>query len=179
MAATHVVSTPSNVRTVGLFGGQLYGAAANGMFFGLFQAGTGAPTTENVTATLLPGMASTTGPSPYGFTLLDRDPMVPGLDTAYIADDRSPAMGGGVQRWTRAGSTWTLSTTFSMGLMQGVRGLTAWVEGDGVTVAAVTAESPTRVVRFRDAPGAPPAATALLTAADNTALRGVALAPTP
>lgn len=174
-----IVATPSNVRTVSVFGGQLYGASSTTNFYGLFAAGTGAPT-ATATATLLPGFSSMSGPSPYGFALLDRDPAVTGVDTAYVADDRSIATGGGVQRWTLVAGTWTLGATFNMGITSGVRGLAAWPEGANVAVAAVTAENPSRVVIFRDVPGATPgAASVVSTAAMNTQYRGVALAPAP
>ncbi|MBL8603535.1 MAG: hypothetical protein JNK72_16545 [Myxococcales bacterium] len=178
MNAVQVISTPGNVRTVGVFNGQLYGAASTTNFYGIFRGGEGLPTTENATAALLPGFSSTSGPSPYGFALLDRDPAVAGVDTAYVADDRAIASGGGVQRWTLANNTWSLGATFSTGITSGVRGVTAWVENSVVYVAAVTAESPSRLVLFRDVQGQTPgAAVALATAATNTVFRGVALAP--
>ena len=42
-------------------------------------------------ATSLPGMP-TVDASPYGFALLDRSQAVAGVDTLYVADDRSPAL---------------------------------------------------------------------------------------
>ncbi len=177
-APVSIIATPSNVRSVNIFGGQLYGASSTTNFYGLFVAGTGTPT-ATATGTLLPGFSSASGPSPYGFTLLDRDPAVAGVDTAYVADDRAVASGGGVQRWTLVAGTWTLGATFNTGITSGVRGLTAWAEGANVAVAAVTAETPSRVVIYRDVPGATPgAATVVSTAPTNTHYRGVALAPT-
>mgnify|MGYP003379208610 CR=1 FL=1 len=176
---------PSNVRVVNLFDGQLYGSASVSApspgFYGVFRAGTGAPTTAGVTATPLPGFPTASGPSSYGFAAVDRDATVAGADALYVADDRSPMAGGGVQRWTlSAGGTWALGATFNTGLTSGARGVTAWVDGGDVLVAAVTAENPSRVVAFLDRAGTPPgAATVIATAPMNTQYRGVALAPTP
>ena len=179
----NVLAAPANVRTVNIFGGQLFGVSATTSptgIYGIFAAGTGTPTTTGATATLLPGFSTTSGPSPYSFYLLDRSAAVPGLDTAYIADDRAVASGGGIQRWTLAGGTWTLGATFNTGLTSGARGVVAWADGADVVIAAVTAESPSRVVTFRDVPGAMPGmATVVSTAPTNTHYRGLALAPTP
>ncbi len=180
----NVVSVPSNVRTVGIFGGRLYGSAATTSptnYFGVFSVGaSGTPTTADSTATVLPGFPTATGPSPYAFAMFDRDTAVAGIDTAYVADDRSIASGGGVQRWTYSGTTWTLGATFNVGITSGARGLTAWPDGPDMVIAAVTAENPSRVVLFRDRPGMPTtAALPIATAPTNTQFRGVVLAPVP
>ena len=180
-----VVAMPSNVRTVGFFGDRLYGAASTSTpapgFYGVFSVGTAGtqPTTETP-ATMLPGLPTASGPSPYAFVLLDRDTAVAGVDTLYLADDRSIASGGGVQRWNFSGTTWTLGPTFNIGISSGVRGVTAWGDGPDVVIAAVTAESTSRVVLFRDRPGLPTtAAFPVASAPANTQFRGVALAPVP
>ncbi len=180
-----VVAMPSNVRTVGFFGDRLYGAASTSTpapgFYGVFSVGSaGTPPITETPATMLPGLPTASGPSPYGFVLLDRDTAVAGVDTLYLADDRSIASGGGVQRWNFSGTTWTLGPTFNVGIASGVRGVTAWGDGPDVVIAAVTAESTSRVVLFRDRPGLPPTAAFPVAAAPaNTQFRGVALAPVP
>ncbi len=180
-----VVAMPSNVRTVGFFGDRLYGSASTSTpapgFYGVFSVGSAGtqPVTETP-ATMLPGLPTASGPSPYAFALLDRDTAVAGVDTLYLADDRAIASGGGVQRWNFSGTTWTLGATFNAGITSGVRGVTAWGDGPDVVIAAVTAESASRVVLFRDRPGLPPtAAFPVVTAPANTQFRGVALAPVP
>jgi hypothetical protein len=185
MEPVNVLSMPSNIRVVSVFEGQLYATAATGTpapgWYGVLRAGAGAPTTAGETATLEPGFSVMSGPSAYGFVALDRSASVAGVDVLYVADDRAPAMGGGVQRWRRAmaGGAWTLESTFNDGLTSGARGLTAWVEGADVVLVAVTAENPSRVVRFVDRPGAmSDTAVVLATAPMNTQYRGVALAPT-
>src|SRR5262249_21172704 len=109
---------------------------------------------------------------------LDRDPMVAGLDTLYVADDRALASGGGIQKWTFNGITWSLANTFNSGLTTGVRGLTAVVTGANVTLIATTAAaSPNGLVVVGDDGPRPPPATSTATAGVDTAFRGVALAP--
>lgn len=176
-----VSTSPSNLRTLGIYGGQLYGGASSSGFYGLFAIGTGTPTETGATSTLLMGFPTASGPGTYGFIGLDRSATVPGIDTFYVADDRSPASGGGVQRWTLSGGTWSLGATLNTGIASGVRGVTAYVDGADVVVIATTGENPSRLVSFRDVGGAATSATAtpLATAAANTQFRGVALAPAP
>jgi hypothetical protein len=177
--ATQIIATPENTRRAGIFGGQLYGISASGTFDGVFSIGAGEPTTA-VAATILAGFPTTAGPSPYGFAVLDLETSVPGVDTIYVADDRATASGGGVQKWTSNGTTWTLATTFTSGLATGTRGLAVTVTGTAVTIFATTTEaSANSLVTLVDDGTPSPAATVLATAATNTAYRGVALSPTP
>src|SRR5205823_10693556 len=88
---TRVLSTPNNVRCVGIFGNQLFGSSGSGGFANVFTIGFGTPTTMNQTATSL---MTATG-SPNGFALFDLDSAVSGLDTLYVADDMA-----GLQKWT-------------------------------------------------------------------------------
>ncbi|MBL8680082.1 MAG: hypothetical protein JNK05_12985 [Myxococcales bacterium] len=182
----NVLAMPSNIRTVSIFEGQLFATASTSTpapgWYGVLRVGSSAPTTAGASATLESGFSMTSGPSPYGFVAFDRSPSVTGVDVMYVADDRAPASGGGVQRWSRATSAgaWTLDATFNTGITAGVRGLAAWLEGTSVVLVAVTGENPSRVVRFDDVAGSMPGmAVVLATAAANTQYRGVALAPTP
>jgi hypothetical protein len=181
---TGQVSTnpPNNARVLGIFGNQLFGDAITTGFDGPFSIAGSPPPTVATAATLLSGTATSgTGtPSPYGFVLFDLDPSVPGLDTLYLADDRTTANGGGIQKWQLGASmTWTLTTTFNQGLTAGCRGLTGWLSGTGtnVVLAATTADTTAQLVVMTDDGSATPAFTTLATAAANTTFRGVALAP--
>src|SRR5262249_16185969 len=109
---TPIATSPSNARAVGIFGGQLYVSSGMNPFTAVSTVGTGLPTPAGQLSTLLPGMP-TTGASPNGFMLLDLLAGVPGVDTLYVADDRTAANGGGVQKWTFDGTTWALATTFT------------------------------------------------------------------
>lgn len=176
--STTVLATPNNTRTSGIFAGQLYAASGSNGYVSVFAVGTGLPTATGATANLLAGLP-TTGESPYGFFFLDRD-ATPGPDTLYIADDKAPtaALPGGIQKYTLAGGTWTLQSTFNAGITTGVRGLTGVVTGANVTLIATTTEtSQNKVVVFVDDGSASPTATVVATAGMNTVFRGVALTP--
>lgn len=168
---------PSNARTCDIFAGQLYIAANASPFIGVSAVGLGLPTARAAVA-LLPGfVASGTGtPSPYDFAVLDRDPAVTGVDTIYLSDDRATASGGGIQKWLFDGSTWKLAYTLNAGLSTGVRHLLAVELPNRVHLLAVTTATPNGVIKIIDDGSGSPAVT-LFTAATNTALRGVALAP--
>src|SRR5262249_40515679 len=66
--------------------------------------------------------------------------------------------------------------TLTSGLTATVRGLTVAIESGNPVVYATTADAPTKLVRVVDT-GAASAFTTLVTAATNTAFRGVALVP--
>lgn len=166
--ATQILGTPSNTRAVAIFEGQLYGTSVTAPTPNVFAVGTGLPTASGATATSLPGMPVTSGPSPYGFALV-------GGNRLYVADDRAIASGGGVQVWTLSAGTWSLRTTFSTGA-SGARGVAAYAMGSSVMVLASTAETTARVVSFvDDGVVTSPTATALATAGTNTTYRGLAL----
>ena len=182
---TRVLASPSSVRSVAVFGGQLYGASGDTPFSGIFTIGTGLPTTTDQTATQLPGLP-TMGQSPLSFVLLGVSRVVADLDTLYVADERAPGMGGGIQKWTFDGATWTLVTTFNLdntgtALTVGMRGLAGVVIGNAVTLVAVSAtgsSAPNGIFIYRDdGSSMNPTPTLLSTSATNTVYRGVALAP--
>lgn len=177
-SSTQVVSTPDNIRCLGIFGGQLYATSGVAGYTAIQRIGSGVPSVGGTSAVSLPGMV-TTGASPYGFVLLDRNAGVSGVDTAYVADDRAVASGGGVQKWTFDGSTWTLASTFTAsGNANGCRGVTV-VEGpSSVTVYATTADATTnQLVMWLDTGAGTPTSTLLATAAVNTIYRGVSVSP--
>jgi hypothetical protein len=139
--------TPTNIREVNIFNGQLYASSANGTYQGVGTIGTGLPTDTTNTGTLLNGFPTATGPSPNDF-------VVANTGTVYVADDRTPANGGGLQKWTfNAGtSTWSIAYTLSVGLTGGsgaLRGLTAASDGNGNEVFYATTALNT-VVKITD-----------------------------
>jgi hypothetical protein len=172
---TQVLSSPGNVRVVNIFSGQLYGDSASNPYGNVFSVGTGLPVTAGQLATSSPGMPAS-GASPYAFALFDRTPVVAGVDTLYVADDRIIASGGGIQKWTFDGTSWTLATTFTNGLTTGVRGLTAEAVGANIVLYATTAGNGNDLVRLVDDGDPSPLAAVIATAHVNTAYRGVALA---
>lgn len=176
---TQILAAPQNMRGLGIFGGQLYGdtqSGAAGNMLRLFTIGMGLPTAAGQTGTNLPGITST-NTSPNGFVVLDLNAAVAGIDTMYVADTRSLAAQGGVQKWTFDGATWTLATTFKTGLTGAPIHVAAAKVGSATHVVATTLDNPAKLVRFVDDGGANPTAVTLATAAANTQFRGVAVPP--
>lgn len=172
---TQLVSSPGSVRAINIVAGQLYADSGSSGSSNIFAVGTGLPTTINPTTTALAGMP-TSGSSPYGFAFFDRT-AVKGIDTVYVADDRAVASGGGIQKWSWSGTTWSLTKTFTNGLATGVRGLAAEVVSGKVIVYATTTEATqNKLVKLVDDGSASPAIVTLSTAAANTVYRGAAMA---
>jgi hypothetical protein len=175
---TQLMSSPGSVRVVNIFSGQLYGSSGAGGFASVVTIGNGTPDSIGLTATVPPGLP-TSGASPYGFLFFDRGP-VAGLDTLYVADDRAAGSGGGIQKWTFNGSTWTLQATFTNGISTGVRGLAGEVVGGRVVLYATTTQAgQNTLVRVVDDGTTTPAISVIATAAANTVYRGVAMAWVP
>jgi hypothetical protein len=175
---TAVMTSPSVTRWVAIFGGQLYadGGAANN----LFRVGTGTPMSGPQSAMTLPGLPTGGSESPYGFVLFDRNASVPGVDTLYLADDRTVAGGGGIQKWTYNGTTWTLVTTFNADATTHFRGVAGRVlAGGAVELYVTTTEaSANRLMEMVD-DGTSPSTIfiTMATAPANTLYRGVAFSP--
>ncbi|MDH4408261.1 MAG: esterase-like activity of phytase family protein, partial [Verrucomicrobiales bacterium] len=182
---TQLSTTVTNLRNIGIFGGQLYVSSASGAFLGISTVGTNLPTTSGNTTTLL--ISTGTGSSPYGFVFFDTDASGT-VDRCYIADDRT-ATGGGIQRWDFNGTTWTntylllLNTTsntlVSSGTgLAGLRGLTGTFSGGTATLFATTTESGNnKLVSITDSGTTPTTFSTLASAGANYNFRGVAFAP--
>ena len=150
---TQVSSTaagqPTNLRNVEIYGGQLYVSSSTGTSLGISAIGTGLPTAAGSASNLVINMGA--GASPYGFVMFDTNGDAV-LDVAYIADDRT-ATGGGLQKWTLSGGTWTQSWALlvnASGALQaaagtgfaGLRGLTGtWDAVNGAQLYATTTET--------------------------------------
>jgi len=178
-ASTNILSSPANTRTVGIFGGQLYMGTSFTPNDGINSVGTGIPTTGPQTPTLLPGFAGDAG-SPYGFSMMDQDASVTGIDTLYLADDGST--GGGIQKWVFSGTTWTKIATFNNGnTSSGYRGVMAIQTSSGVVILGTSTETKANnVIKYvDDGVNTNPTGTIIATAPPNTVFRGIALAPAP
>ena len=183
-SAEQLVLTPDNVRWLHVSSGQLFGTSGVAPMTGVFGVGIGLPTTGEQLALPLLGMPLA-GMSPYSFAFFDRSTAVAGPDTLYVADDRSPnsdGSGGGVQKWTFDGSSWTRVATFSTvnasPTSAAFRGLAGIVTGANVSIVASTAEADAnRLVVFIDDGSASPVGQVIAKAAANTAFRGIALSP--
>lgn len=162
---------PTNIRGVGIYGGQLYCTSGSGSVRGINAVGSGLPVTSGQVPQLLNGFPTTTAPSPYDFFFAD-------ADTAYVADDRTAANGGGIQKWTQSGGVWTLQYTLSPGTV-GCRGLSGYVDSGVVTLFAVTTANPGLLVSVVDSGSAPGSFTTIAAAPSNTAFRGVRYVRSP
>lgn len=173
--SVQVSTTVTNTRVINIFNGQLYTTSASGAFQGISAVGTGLPTTTGNTITILPGFPTASGPGPYGFAINAASTV------AYVADDRTIATGGGIQKWTFNGTTWSLAYTLNPSTGSattfGARGLAVDFSGANPVIYATTTDATlNRLVKITDA-GAGSTATLLATAAANNIFRGVAFAP--
>jgi len=188
-----VTGQPTNFRNVEIYNGQLYASSSASTGYGIYQIGSGLPTTAANTSTL----AINTGAnaSTYGFVMFSTGAQGAGvLDLAYIADDRTTA-GGGLQKWTLSGTTWTNSwslfvsgTPTGSSTLQsnaatnfaGIRGLAGTYDSVlGASLYAVTTETTNnRLISILDTGTATPSTyTTLQSAGSNYVFRGVDLSP--
>lgn len=172
--STQISSTVTNVRAVNIFNGQLYVTSASGTFQGVASIGTGTPTTTGQTTTILPGFPTSAGPSAYGFAMNTAGTVL------YVADDRATASGGGVQKWTFSGGTWSLAYTLTTNLgTNGCRGLTVnWSGANPVIFASgATGANNNSLFSVTDDGSGTSAFTNLVSAGTNKVFRGVCFVP--
>lgn len=159
-----------NSRNIDIYGGQLYISTAAGARFGVCTVGTGLPTGTGETVTLLAGFPTATGPSSYDFVFANPS-------TLYVADDRTIANGGGVQKWTESAGTWSLAYTLAPAGTQGCRGLTGVVNAGVATLyATTTATNANLIVTVTDT-GASSTFSTVAQAPAATVFRGLRLVP--
>jgi len=171
---------PTNTRHINIFNGQLYISSSSGNFLGLASVGVGLPTTSGTVVTTLPGFPLPpvvgASPSSYDFVIIPNAPFPQGLQTvAYVADDRTNGRGG-IQKWVldSAGLLWTLVDTFATtGAASNIAFRHVTQISDprspvGVTLAALSGESPQKVYTFTDlgAPGVPATQSTVVTLPD-------------
>lgn len=176
--STQISTTVTNLRACLVFDDQLYVSTSSGSAVRIGTVGSGLPTAAGEVITNLPGFV-TTG-SPYSFFLADLNAGVAGVDTLYVAEDSTG--GGQIQKYSLVGGVWTANGTVAAAA---VRGLTGSVSGTTVTLYGATgasgAASSSFIYSFVDTSGYNAALTGtvstLVTAAANTAIRGVAFAP--
>lgn len=160
---TQVSITQTNTRNVEIFNGNLYYSTGSGTT-GIYQVGTGLPTSSGQTATIVVAAAS-----PYGFSVS------PDGNTMYIADDGAinGNTGGGIQKWTKSGSTWTRQYTFAVQ----ARGLTVDYSNTNAVIYATTITAgANKIVKIIDS-GSSAASSDVILAGSNYVFRGVDFAP--
>ena len=197
-AFTQVSSTatgqPTNLRNVEIFNNQLYATSGANTGYGIWAIGSGLPTTAGNASTLLFNSTITGTGSPYGFMMFSTGGQGAGvLDLAYIADDRAVA-GGGLQKWTLSGTSWTNSWSLLVGAsgtstlqsgtgvgFAGLRGLAGTYDsvlGAYSLYATTTETSNNRLISILDTGTATPSTySTLQSAGSNYVFRGVDLSP--
>ncbi len=162
-------ANPVNLRVLGIANGQLYASSSSTPNLGINSVGTGLPTTAGQTLTLLPGFPTAAGPSTYDYFFAD-------ANTVYVADDRTTATGGGLQKWTFNGATWSLAYTMITNLTTGLRGVTGVPGASPMQLFATSTEALNRVVTVQDNGLASPFST-VTTVGTNRVFRGLRYLP--
>jgi hypothetical protein len=180
---------PSNSRVIGIFNDELYGSAAVGVgpsgsvsFRGVFNVGTGLPTTANQYGAILAGGGGgNTGTLDSAWEFFFANP-----STIYVADDDTTApTSGGLQKWVLSSGSWSRAWSATPPGATGLRGLTGLVTGTsvqlfGITAVATNAGANSLVALVDTLEGTvAPAFTTLANADANYVFRGVAFAPVP
>jgi hypothetical protein len=176
----------TNMRVLGQYGSELYVSSASGTLptVGLLAGNplvNGLPT-GNTFLPNVPRQGGSPTTSRYGFTLLDTNPAVPGIDTMYAVDDS--ATSGGLWKYTLDSSgTWNSAGTVQA-FTGALRGLAGGVDGSNVrlfmTGSGNTLWSYTDTnAATSSLSGTLSAFTSLAIASGSTAFRGVALVPVP
>jgi hypothetical protein len=171
------LTAPASSTTVnnciGIANGQLY-VSRTSSEISIGTVGTGLPTTGGQTVTQLPGFP--VGGTLGQFFFADLDAGVAGVDVLYVANYNGTT--GALYKYSLVGGTWTLNGSVG-GPLDLFRGLMATVSGSTVTLYVT--KTGNQIVTLTDATGYNGAfsgtPTLLVTAATNTAFRGIAAAP--
>ena len=174
-SGTQIVAPWYAHNCVRIFEGQLYASASN---YHILRVGTGLPTTGNQVETPLVEDAI----GAFEFELVDMDGQ-PGAERLYIAVDGVGVNGGipgGVRKYVydAVEAKWTFSTTFRDDPTSGLRGLTAYKDGDDVILAATSTDG-RKLVRFVDPAVGTPTLAVIANAPTGVVYRGVTRAPKP
>jgi len=171
-AALATASTPPKAYGLRIFNGNIYystqksGPVNTGSQLGIFQLGTNLPTAGPVTVSQIINTGGTAIPEDFSFN--------PAGNICYIAINLNNATGG-IQKWTKSGSTWSLAYTLISGT--GTYGLVADYTGPQAVIYATTFETGgNRVIKITDA-GAASAATTLVPITSGTYYKGITFAP--
>jgi hypothetical protein len=178
--STTSINTNSGYRGACINNGQLY--VSDGTNGNIAAVGTGLPTTGPQTATVLPGIPATGFPVGQSqFFFADLNPGIAGSDVLYIANEGDSAL----QKYSFNGITWKSNGIIGT-TADDYRGITGVINGNTVTLycmrkGGTSAAGGGELVTLTDTSGYMGAFTGtpaiLATAANQTAFRGVSLAP--
>lgn len=166
-------ATPPKGYAIRIFNGTLYystqkaGPSNSATQLGIFSMGS-LPTSGNPTPVQLINTGS---------TIVEDFSINPSTNICYIAVNLNNATGG-IQKWTKSGSTWTLAYTLGTGVSNvGAYGLVVDYSGANPVIYATTFDAGgNRVIKITDA-GMGSAAVTILPATPNVFYKGIAFAP--
>ena len=164
--SVQLVATPDSSRVVDIANGQLHATSWYVPYVAVSTVGTGLPTTSGQTVAVLSGMSGSNGNAqPWDFWFADSS-------TLYLADGRTDGSGG-IQKFTKSGSTWSLQYTLAPAVNVGCRGVSGIRDTAGTHLYATTTQtSANQLVSVLDT-GIGSTFTTLATAPTNTGFRGV------
>lgn len=178
-ASSNIQGFVANNRALSIQAGDLAFSCAAGTARGIYVVntiGSGTTTVPASTVTLVVPTGSVSAPCQFA--------IAPTLAYGYVADESATTAGGGIQKWTFNGFTWTLAYTFATStntaITTGARGLVVDFSGTNPILYATTAEgSSNRLISIVDGGSlATSTITTLATATtSNTIFRGVAFSP--
>lgn len=167
-SAGTVQSANANTRVLSIQNGNLYYSTGSGTR-GIYGF-TGTPTAA-ASPTLIIGTGAASSPYAFAFNSAGT--------TAYVADDSLTTAGGGVEKWTLSGGTWSLSYTLkpeSSGTA-GARSLVVDFSGANPIIYGTTAETSGNQLFSITDTGASSTATDYGALPSNEAFRGITSAP--
>ncbi len=176
-AALATGTTPPKAYGMRIFNGNLYystqksGPSNTSSQLGIFQLGSGLPTSGTVTTTQIIN-TGTVVPQDFSFNAAG--------NVCYIAISLNTAAGG-IQKWTKSGTTWSLAYTIGTGATNiGAYGLVADYSGTVPLIYATTFETAgNRIIKIADSGTLATASiTTLVAATSNAFYKGITFAPT-
>ncbi len=164
---------PPKAYGLRIFNGNIYYATQKGgpnntvSNLGIFQLGTGLPTSGTVSVSQVIGTGSVVLPEDFSFN--------PAGDVCYIASNLTTA-NGGVRKYTKSGAVWSYAYTLGTAT-QGAYGLVVDYTGANPVIYATTFETGgNRVIKITDT-GAGSVATTLVPVVANVYNKGISFAP--
>ena len=170
----NVQNSKTNLRAVTVFNGQLYissqVSSGSPSVIGVYAVGSGTPVTGSQTVSLVINTGSNSLPGQFYFNAANT--------ICYIADANNSASGG-IQKWVKSSSTWSLAYTLATGTTAvGAFGVVADFSGSNPKIYATTCESSNnRLIAIRDTGPASTATTLATASGANTIFRGLAFSP--
>ena len=157
-------NTVSNIRNIEIFNGNLYFSTGATGIEGIYQVGSGLPTSSGQPASLI-----VPTPSPYGFSIS------PDGCTMYVADNSSPS-NGGVQKWAKVSGTWQFQYIISSILCLGL--VCDYSSTNPIIYVTTNENSNNKIVKIIDnGSSASVLTTVLLLSGTKYAFRGIDFTP--